>query len=180
MRTRKTAALLLLLAPLLVVVAVRATRGPVLRGALVTARGVVLQRGASDCGLAALATVALHTNVPTASYADLLDRHPPAAGGFNLAALAEIGTEWGIELRPYRMQSTELDRVPLPALLHLSEHHFVVLLQRASTGWYVADPAVGMLRVNQADLERAFSGAALLPAGTQSVEGATGARSDSR
>jgi ABC-type bacteriocin/lantibiotic exporter with double-glycine peptidase domain len=133
-----------------------------LDGVLVAREGVTLQAGPSDCGLAALANLAVRLGRETPPYDELLARHPAPKGGFALSNLQAVSAELGIGLTPWQVEAASLATIPLPAILHLSEGHFVVLVGRESRDWDVVDPQLGLLRVRPARLRQAFSGAALL------------------
>ena len=158
-----TAAALLLVAASTVAVRGLFGLGGGLGGRFLGRGGVVLQRSPSDCGLAAIATLAETRGVSLPPYDSLLSLYPPPPGGLSVLQLIEIGAEIGIEVKGWRLSAVALDSVALPAVIHLNDGHYVVLSARKEGSWIVGDPAVGRLAVSPDRLARAFSGVVLLP-----------------
>jgi ATP-binding cassette subfamily B protein RaxB len=123
---------------------------------------VVRQVTESDCGLAAVATLARATGVDLPAYRALLAKYPPPSGGLSVAGIVAIGAELGLPLDAVRVAAGGLATVPLPALVHLRAGHFVVLTARGPSQWTVADPAQGMRAVAPVIFSGSASGAVLL------------------
>lgn len=125
----------------------------------------VRQHDASDCGAAALATVALHHRRPLA-----LERARDLAGtdgvGTSLLALQRAAERLGFSARGAKGAYGDLAGVPLPAIAHVTtdvgQGHFVVLHRVRTSGVVVADPARGVLELSRQDFTRRWTGFVLL------------------
>jgi ABC-type bacteriocin/lantibiotic exporter with double-glycine peptidase domain len=161
MKWRCAAAVGLIALPLAGLDFARDLSAPALRGRSVGDAGVVRQRTAADCGLAALATLALNGTGVAPPYDGLLRSHPPPADGFTIRELARIAGTLEMTLAPAVVAPGALSTLTLPAIVHLRSRHFVVVIAREGDRWRVADPSRGMLSVSDASLRDAMSGAAL-------------------
>src|SRR5262245_62677373 len=107
----------------------------------------VRQTGHSDCGAAALATVALHYRRPIA-----LQRLRELAGtdrvGTNLRGLLQAAEALGFAAKGVKGTYEALPQVPLPVIAHVKTEeglgHFLVLYRIKKNGVIVADPAHGI------------------------------------
>src|SRR5947209_15768692 len=92
----------------------------------------VLQTDQSDCGAAALATVALHYRRPI-SLQQLRDLAGTDRLGTNLLGLLQAAERLGFSARAVKGPYEALAQVPLPAIAHVRTEeglgHFVVLHQ---------------------------------------------------
>ena len=119
----------------------------VMRDCMFAHYACVRQTDQSDCGAAALATVALHYRRPIA-----LQRLRDLAGtdrsGSNLLGLLYAAEALGFSARAVKGQYEALPQVPLPAIAHVKTDeglaHFVVLHRVTKTRVVVADPAHGI------------------------------------
>ncbi|MBI2920610.1 MAG: peptidase domain-containing ABC transporter [Planctomycetes bacterium] len=125
----------------------------------------VRQHDQSDCGAAALATVALHHRLPIG-----LQKMRSLAGtdrvGTNLLGLLKAAERLGFSARGVRGPYDELPKVPLPAIAHIVTPegfgHFVVLHKVEPRRVTAADPAKGVVAIERAAFEKMWSGALLL------------------
>jgi CRP-like cAMP-binding protein len=115
----------------------------------------------SDCGLAALAMVALRRGARV-SVAELRRRVTPGPDGLTLQQLRQVAAEVGLPCQSARVAVERLDQVSLPVIAHLSGGHYVVLHELAPGGVVVGDPATGIVTWNAEHLRRSYSGALLL------------------
>ena len=107
----------------------------------------VRQNDMSDCGAAALATVAIHHRRPIG-----LERMRDLAGtdriGTNLLGLLNAAEKLGFSAKGVKGPYESLPRVPLPAVAHMKNEdglgHFVVLHRVRKRAVIVADPARGV------------------------------------
>src|SRR5262245_59023515 len=126
---------------------------------------MIRQSDQSDCGAAALATVALHYRMPIG-----LQRMRELAGtdrvGTNLQGMVEAAERLGFSAKGVKGRFEALGRVPLPAIAHLQTDeglgHFVVLHRVRRRGVVVADPARWVERIPQDDFCRRWTGYLLL------------------
>ena len=89
-------------------------------------KSVVLQSEAAECGLACLAMVAAaHGRRETLS--ELRRQFPLSLTGSSLKTLIAIADGMGFSARAVRCELDELNQLELPAILHWSLDHYVVL-----------------------------------------------------
>src|SRR5271166_2597217 len=105
---------------------------------------VVRQTDQSDCGAAALATVALHHGLPV-GLEQMRDLTGTDRLGTNLFALLRAAEQLGFAARAVRLSWEALREAPLPAIVHIRNHeragHFVVLSQVRRDRVVIGDPA---------------------------------------
>lgn len=119
---------------------------------------LVLQDGNGECGLACLAMIAQwHRHRLDLPY--LRATYPTTRRGLSLADLARVADELGFDVRGYRIDDVgDLAKVRLPAILHWSGNHFVVLRSVRGGRFEIHNPAVGARTLTRADMEKEFSG----------------------
>jgi ATP-binding cassette subfamily B protein RaxB len=120
----------------------------------------LLQSEAAECGLAALAMIALHyghrINLP-----GLRRRYPTSIKGTTLEELMAIASDLELAPRALRLEVAELDKLQKPAILHWDLNHFVVLESATPRHVTILDPARGRRRMTLAGFGRHFTGVAL-------------------
>lgn len=120
----------------------------------------LLQSEAAECGLAALAMIALHyghrINLP-----GLRQRYPTSIKGTTLEELMAIASDLELAPRALRLEVAELDKLQKPAILHWDLNHFVVLESATPRHVMILDPARGRRRMTLAAFGRHFTGVAL-------------------
>jgi ATP-binding cassette subfamily B protein len=124
----------------------------------------VRQVDASDCGAAALATVALHYRRPIG-----LQQMRDLAGtdriGTNLLGLVRAAENLGFLARGVKASAEALPQAPLPAIAHVRNEvggHFVVVHRLTRHGVVVADPALGVQTIPRDEFGRLWTGYLLL------------------
>jgi ABC-type bacteriocin/lantibiotic exporter with double-glycine peptidase domain len=123
---------------------------------------LVLQRSETDCGAACLAMVlAWHGQVLP------LDRIRAAVGeterGTDAAALLRAARLLGLGGRGFLLhRPSVVGDLPRASILHWRPNHYVVLDVAARGGAFILDPARGPRQVTPGDLERDFTGVALV------------------
>ena len=125
----------------------------------------VRQTGQSDCGAAALATVALHYRRPIA-----LQQMRDLAGtdriGTNLLGLLQAAEALGFSAKGVKGPYEALPQVPLPAIAHVKTEeglgHFLVLYRVKKDAVVVADPARGIQKLSRDEFCRRWTGYLLL------------------
>jgi ATP-binding cassette subfamily B protein len=121
----------------------------------------VRQRDLTDCGAAALATVALHYRRPLG-----LEQVRDLAGtdrvGTNLLGLLKAAERLGFSAKGVKGPYEALSRVPLPAIAHVRTEeglgHFVVLHRVRKKAVVVADPAGGVRKLTRDQFCRRWTG----------------------
>jgi HlyB family type I secretion system ABC transporter len=120
----------------------------------------VRQTGQSDCGAAALATVALHYRRPVALQ-QLRDLAGTDRRGTNLRGLLYAAEALGFTAKGVKGAYDALPRVPLPIIAHLKTDgrgHFVVLYRVKDQAVVVADPARGVEKLSREEFCRRWTG----------------------
>jgi ATP-binding cassette, subfamily B, bacterial CvaB/MchF/RaxB len=121
---------------------------------------MLLQTEAAECGLACIAMVAgFHGNA--SDMAQLRRRFGLSLKGATLKDLTSIADQIGFAARPLRLEADELPQLATPCILHWDLNHFVVLKRVGPGGAVIHDPAVGVRRLQQAEVLRHFTGVAL-------------------
>ena len=120
----------------------------------------LLQTEAAECGLAALAMVAVHHG-HRITLPGLRQRFPTSIKGMTLEHLMRIASELELAPRAVRLEVEELGQLQKPAILHWDLNHFVVLESADARHAVILDPAVGRRKVPLATLGRHFTGVAL-------------------
>ncbi len=120
----------------------------------------ILQSEAAECGLACLATVAAaHGN--RQGLAELRRRFPVSLGGTTLKDLISCADALGFTARAVRCELDELSQLELPAILHWSLDHYVVLRRVNGRFAWISDPARGERKLPLEEVSKQFSGVAL-------------------
>jgi ATP-binding cassette subfamily B protein len=125
----------------------------------------VRQNDQSDCGAAALATLALHHRRPIG-----LQQMRELAGtdrvGTNLLGLVQAAEKLGFSARAVKGPYEALPSVPLPVIAHVRTPeglgHFVVLHRAKQDSVVVADPARGVEKLSRDEFCRRWTGYLLL------------------
>ena len=79
--------------------------------------------------------------------------------GVSLLTLSDAAEKIGFRTMGARLTISQLEQVPLPALMHWNQNHFVVLHKITGKGkkereYHVADPADGLIKYSSADFKR--------------------------
>lgn len=121
---------------------------------------VILQTEASECGLACMAMLLAHHGTIT-DVATLRSRHGAVPQGMTLLDLARVAKAEQLTTRAVRVDLKDLKQLRLPAILHWSMGHFVVLRGISGHKYDVIDPAHGERVFSQEDMSREFTGVAM-------------------
>src|SRR5581483_6271831 len=122
---------------------------------------LVQQNDLTDCGAAALATLALHYRLRV-GLEQMRDLTGTGQHGTNLLGLVRAAESLGFSARAVKASYDALPRLPLPAVAHVRDEdgagHFVVLHKAADGSVVVADPARGVEKRARADFCRQWTG----------------------
>jgi ATP-binding cassette subfamily B protein len=132
----------------------------------------VRQGDESDCGPAALATIALHHRRPIS-----LQQMRELAGtdriGTNLLGLVQAAERLGFSAKAVNGPYESLTTVTLPAVAHVRTEeglrHFVVLYRVSKDRVVIADPGCGVRRLSRIEFCRRWTGYLLLVAPEQAT-----------
>ena len=123
----------------------------------------------ADCGAAALAMVCRHFGARV-SLARVRQQVGTGVDGTSLRGLARGGEELGLATKALKVSRRNVESLPLPAILHWGGNHWVVLTDVDAAHVKIADPALGNRRIPRADLDKQWSGYAVLFARTERVD----------
>ncbi len=122
------------------------------------------QPDAMDCGPTCLRMVArfFGKHFPMNMLRDLTYQ---TREGVSLLTLSDAAEKIGFRTIGARLTIGQLEEVPLPAILHWNQNHFVVLYKISGKGkkgreYHIADPANGLIKYNSTEFRR-FWGAML-------------------
>lgn len=121
----------------------------------------VRQIDESDCGAACLAMVCRHYGgeIPLARIRSSLGS---GTDGASLEDLCRAAERLGLAARPAVVSKSQLEAMPLPAILHWDGNHWVVLYRLEGDWAWIADPASDLRRIPREELERRWTGYAAL------------------
>lgn len=134
----------------------------------------VKQKDRSDCGAAALASVAAHygfkVSVALIRYLSGTD-----SSGTTIKGLKEAAQKIGFQAEAYKGNIESLQKIPTPAILHLKKNdgflHYVVLLNYKKRKFYIMDPALGeIIKTPIHELIKEWSGVLILFTNTPKIE----------
>jgi ATP-binding cassette subfamily B protein len=138
---------------------------------------LVRQNDGSDCGAAALATVALYHRLP-AGLEQVRDLAGTDRIGTNLLGMAQAAEKLGFATKAVKGPYEALANVSLPAIAHVKTEdglgHFVVLYRATKRSVVIADPGRGLRKLGRDDFCQQWTGRLLLltpepmPAATRS------------
>ncbi|HEY3570851.1 MAG TPA: peptidase domain-containing ABC transporter [Thermoanaerobaculia bacterium] len=123
----------------------------------------IQQTAVTDCGAACL-TMVLGLHGRSVRLEEVRQRMGVTLYGAHAAALLGAAAAYGLRGRGVRIDDLDdLSRLPRGSILHWRFRHFVVFdrLDRRGGAWIV-DPAWGSRRVSRQELDRGFTGVALL------------------
>lgn len=116
----------------------------------------VKQADMNDCGPACLSMVCkfFRRNV---SMQFLREKTEIGKEGVNLLGLSEAAESIGLETHCTKIPlSVLVTDVPLPAILHWKQEHFVVLYQVTKGQFTIGDPAKGIIRYNKSEFKKCW------------------------
>ena len=124
----------------------------------------VRQHNEEDCGAACLATVAKHYGCSFSL------NHMRQVIGTGQLGTTMFGLRKGAEainFNAYPVRATsellkQLDRAPMPAIIHWKGYHWVVLCGQKRNKYVLADPAVGIRYLTLAELKEGWSNGVML------------------
>lgn len=121
---------------------------------------VLLQMSTTECGAACLAMVLSYFGRAT-TVSECHDLCGAGRDGATAQSLARAARSLGLRTRAFRAEPEALRSLPLPAILHVSFNHFVVLERLDRRYATVIDPTGGRYRVDLEDLDEDMTGVVL-------------------
>ena len=114
---------------------------------------VVLQMTLNDCGAACL-TAVLRAHGHHTTLAECRLRTGGGRDGVTARAIAHAARSYGLSTTAYRADPATLDQVPLPAVAHWEDVHFVVLEHVGHRRIEIMDPALGRRTLTDEEVAR--------------------------
>lgn len=124
-------------------------------------RPVVRQFDATDCGVAALASIARFYGRPV-STTYLRDTAGTGTEGTSLRGICTAGRAIGLDMQPLKVSRDRVGTLALPAIIHWEQRHWVVLYEVGAGSAILGDPAIGLRKVSRDELMSSWSGYAAL------------------
>lgn len=121
---------------------------------------LIMQREASECGLACLSMIAWYHGRRMSLMA-LRGTTPPPSNGMSLERVIEKAAGLGLDSRALWVEPREIAWLDTPCILHWDRHHFVVLRSASAQQIIIHDPLRGVRQLGRAHVARHFSRAAL-------------------
>ncbi|MEH2329875.1 peptidase domain-containing ABC transporter [Nostoc sp.] len=115
---------------------------------------IVLQHSEEDCGAASLATIAKHYG-RTFAISRMREVVGTGSRGTSLLGLRRGAETLGFNTRQVKASAQLLDQLnkaPLPAIIHWKGYHWVVLYGQKSKKYVIADPGVGIRYLTREEL----------------------------
>ena len=114
-----------------------------------------------DCGAASLGMICRHFGRKV-SLARIRQLCHTSTDGTSLKAICRAATELGLAARALKVSMRNLPLMPLPAIVHWEGNHWMVLYDVTETYVKVADPALGLRKIERKQFEQNWSGYAAL------------------
>lgn len=112
----------------------------------------IRQHDSMQCGIACLGMVCRHYG--RSHSIDELERLCPASReGVSMLGISNAATAVGLHTVCGRATTDYLRRAVLPCILHWRQDHFVVLYRVRRGRFYVADPAIGLVKYSREEFE---------------------------
>jgi ABC-type bacteriocin/lantibiotic exporter with double-glycine peptidase domain len=124
----------------------------------------VLQHSEEDCGAACLATVAKHYG-RTFAISRAREAVGTGARGTSLLGLSRGAETLGFNARQVKASPQlidQLDRAPLPAIIHWKGYHWVVLYGQKGKKYVIADPGMGIRYLSRRELVEGWNNGVML------------------
>ena len=121
---------------------------------------VVYQQGESDCAAASLATVIKHHG-RNIKYTKIRDAVGVGKQGTTLLGLKRGAEALGFDTQAIKASKeilTQIDNIPLPAIIHWQGNHYVVLYGKRGNKYAIADPRLGIVEVTEKELTQNWHG----------------------
>jgi len=78
--------------------------------------------------------------------------------GISMLGLSEASEKIGFRSLGVKLNAADLKEAELPCILHWRQNHFVVLYKVKNHKYYLADPAAGLVTLDEADFRRSWLG----------------------
>lgn len=109
-----------------------------------------------SCGVDSLYICAHSTGHRSLRLAELERQLPPGPRGVSLDALVEVANANGLEVAVYDMPAEGVGRLPLPAICHVNDTHYIAVLSVKAGRVVAFDNAVGLFDCSQVKFDAAY------------------------
>lgn len=111
----------------------------------------------SECGLACLAMI-LNFYSYRIRLSNLRDQYGSTSEGLTFFHLYSFAKEKKLNARGYKVGVEKVNEIPLPAIIHWKDTHFVVLEKISKDKFYIIDPAKGRRTLDIDSFSKYYSG----------------------
>lgn len=122
-----------------------------------------------DCGAASLAMICRHFGRKV-SVSRIRQKVRTSNDGTSLRGLCDGAEALGLAARSVKASKTNLREMPLPAILHWENNHWVVLFKLNKGQAWIADPATNIRHITLKELDEKWNGYAALFDYTEAFE----------
>ena len=122
-----------------------------------------------DCGAASLAMVCRHFGRKV-SITRIRQVVHTATDGTSLRGICQGAEALGLAARSVKASKSNLKQMPLPAIIHWDNYHWVVLFDVNETHAWIADPASSIRKITRRELDEKWNGYAALFDYTEAFE----------
>ncbi|HMY74686.1 MAG TPA: peptidase domain-containing ABC transporter, partial [Blastocatellia bacterium] len=122
-----------------------------------------------DCGAASLAMICRHFGRKV-SITRIRQVVNTATDGTSLRGLCHGAEALGLAARSVKASKGNVGQMPLPAIIHWDNYHWVVLFDVNDTHVRIADPAAGVRKITRQELDEKWNGYAALFDYTEAFE----------
>ncbi|HFV5292553.1 TPA: cysteine peptidase family C39 domain-containing protein, partial [Escherichia coli] len=126
----------------------------------------IFQEETNECGLACIVMLA-ESYGKKISMQELRDLYPVMKNGTTLYDLMVIAEKVELNCVPVKFHQDEIEELPLPAILHYDDNHFVYLAYKKGKYVCVMNPAIGMQILHYKSLMEHITGYALIVDGVE-------------
>jgi len=128
-----------------------------------------------DCGAASLAMVCRYFG-RRVSLTRIRQVVHTATDGTSLRGLCQGAEALGLAARSVKASKSNLPQMPLPAIIHWENYHWLALFDVNETHAWIADPATGVRKITRQELDEKWNGYAALFDYTEAFEQASETR----
>lgn len=121
----------------------------------------LMQMDATECGATCLAMLLNYYGRKT-SVSEVRQRCGSGRDGLTARALVTVARAYGLRTRAISLQEPDFRFITLPAIVHWSFNHFVVVEHWSPRAVHIVDPALGRRRISTAEFDANFTGVVLL------------------
>jgi len=114
-----------------------------------------------DCGAASLAMICRHFGRKV-SITRIRQAVHTATDGTSLRGLCQGAESLGLAARSVKASKANVTQMPLPAIIHWDNYHWVVLFDAGERHAWIADPATSVRKITRQELDEKWNGYAAL------------------